>query len=102
MKSFKLIDRQSITYIRRFSTFLRTHARWWLFGLGFMLLSLVVTLPLPWLSMKAIDDGIQRDDERMFLFLILLWTIATLLRIGIAYVQGLCSMKFQLAVGQEV
>ncbi|MGD1045182.1 MAG: ABC transporter ATP-binding protein [Bacteroidota bacterium] len=88
--------------IQRFILFLSPHRRLWLASLGLMLVSLLLTLPMPWISMKAIDKAITNGDASLFLFLIVGWTLVIVLRTFLSYAQGKVGMKFQLGAGQSV
>lgn len=88
--------------IKRFYPFFRPHNRLLRVALSLMVLTLIVSLPMPWISMKAIDEAIQKNNTSFFMLLLIAWVVATVLRLLISLAQGYVLMKFQLGVGQDL
>lgn len=102
MKTRPFLDDEYWKQIRRFVHFLSPHRRLWISSLGLMMVSLLLTFPMPWISMKAVDKAITNGDANLFLILIVGWTIVIVLKTFVSYVQGQTAMKFQLQAGQAV
>lgn len=97
-----ILDRHHWRRIERLFALLRPHYRLLRLATFLMLLSLLFSLPMPWISMKAVDQAISNKDTTMFVFLLIAWAIAILLRTGASITQGYCLVKFQLAASQTI
>jgi ABC-type multidrug transport system fused ATPase/permease subunit len=65
-------------------------------GASLLLLILtVVTLPLPWLTMKGIDVMVQSHRPSMVWMILGVWGAALLLKMGLGFYQGYCTDRFK-------
>lgn len=97
-----MVGGEHLSLIKRFNALSRKHALLWWSSLGLMVISLLLTLPLPWVSMKLIDKAISESDAQMFSVLLIAWSTVILLRLGVGFAQGYFLMRFQLAFGQDI
>ncbi len=90
------------TLIKKFIKIFIPYKRYFLFSSLLMTLSLILTLSLPWISMKIVDKTLIEKEPGQFLFLIILWLFIILIKSIIDFFQSKSMFNFQIYSGQDV
>lgn len=96
------LEAKHIVLIKRFIKFFVPYKRYLLFSSLLMSLSLILTLPLPWISMKIVDKTLTEKEPSQFFFLISLWFCIILIKSIIDFFQSKSMFNFQIYSGQDV
>ncbi len=91
-----VLDGKQLGKIRNFVKFLKDRKRDFLLAGFFMLFSLLLTLPMPWLSMLVVDKALAARDAKLFFVLIAAWAAIILLKTFSSFIQNFFLNNFQL------
>ncbi len=91
-----VLDREHLGKIKAFVKFLKDRKRDFYLAGSFMLFSLLLTLPMPWVSMKVVDEALAARDARLFFVLVAAWAVIILLKTLTTFMQSYFLNNFQL------
>ena len=89
----KLFDKQLIVHIKRILPDALYEKNNFIKALVLVLFTLLLSLPVPWISMKVVDKSIKTDNYSLLLFLVGLWGILLIFRSLINYYNNLVTIQ---------
>lgn len=92
----KLFDKQLIRHVKRILPDALCEKNNFIKALVLVLFTLVLSLPVPWISMKVVDKSIKTENYSLLLFLVGLWGILLIFRSLINYYNNLFVYRFTI------
>ncbi|MDF1547503.1 MAG: ABC transporter ATP-binding protein [Bacteroidales bacterium] len=92
----KLLDKQLIAHIKKLLPDALHGKSKFIKAFLLVLIALTFSLPVPWISMKVVDESIKTENYNLLLFLVGLWGLLLVIRSLINYYQSLYIYRFTI------
>lgn len=92
-----VLDKEHLRKVIEFAKFLKDKRKDFIRAGFFMVVSLLLTIPMPWISMILVDKALAIKDAGLFFILVFAWAIIILLRTFSGFAQNYLLYNFQLS-----